>query len=113
MLLCINGGDRPCRCSVVCASRGFEIQHPFFWSHSVFALWEARFSNSTWGSPFPPMKLVVMPVPPNVDFNEWNKVCSCVDASTWRVRVWGVTLAFVLVVGCRARWTCLFRKTRA
>lgn len=53
--------------------RGFEIQHPFFWSHSVFGLWEARFSNQTLGGIFPPMDLVVLPKHANVDFNSWNQ----------------------------------------
>ena len=56
--------------------RGFEIQHPFFWSHSVFGLWEARFSNQTLGGIFPPMDLVVLPKHANVDFNSWNQVGS-------------------------------------
>lgn len=52
--------------------RSWEVQHPFFWAHSIFAMWEARTSNATWGGVMPPIDRIQMPLVPKVEMNQWN-----------------------------------------
>lgn len=52
--------------------RTWEVQHIFFFAHSVFPLWEARESNATWGNVLPPIEEVFYMVQRKFKFNNWN-----------------------------------------
>lgn len=52
--------------------RSWELQHIFFWAHSVFGLWEARVGNSSWNFEIPPLDEVWILKPRSIVLNEWN-----------------------------------------